>query len=263
MNENFFAAAPNIKVPKSQIDPINFLADIQNIGAATQENTTLSISVTEDASGAEVFSDAVNLGSITADSLTENNLFPNQFTPAAEVASYTGIYSVSSDQMDNDVSDNSRMIQFEVTENEFANEDGTNLVGFGIPAASISQRPTWSIGNYFYLPKGGGYKVTGFGIGIGNASEVAGSGVGVRMFKWIDEEGDSDDSGFPEAAPSERDLIGFADYTILGDESPSVANLIEAQDIFNAEGDEEPILLEDDGTLFSNDDYGLRNCCIC
>jgi len=70
VNENFFAVAPNVRVPKSQVDPINFLADIQNLGASTQENTMLSISVTDDATGTEVHSDAVNLGSIIPDSLT-------------------------------------------------------------------------------------------------------------------------------------------------------------------------------------------------
>jgi len=245
VNENFFAVAPNVRVPKSQVDPINFLADIQNLGAATQENTTLSISVTDDATGTEVFSDGVNLGSIIADSLTENNLLSNQFTPPAAVANYTGIYTVSSDATDDDDSDNTRMIQFEVTDNEFANEDGTNLGNVEI--TDKTQTPTWSLGNYFYLPKGGGYKVAGFGIGIGNASEVGGLGVGVRMFKWTDVDADSDGSGFPEAAPDERELVAFSDYEILGNELPEDVNLIEAKDIFDADGDEVPILLEDEG----------------
>ena len=244
VNDNFYAAAPNVRVPKSQVDPINFLADIQNIGASTQENTTLSISVTNDASGDEVYSDAVNLGSIIADSLTENNLLPNKFTPAAEVAQYTGVYTVSAEADDADASDNTQTIKFEVTDNEFANEDGTNLGNVEI--TDKTQTPTWSLGNYFYLPKGNGYKVTGFGIGIGNADESGGLDVGVRMFKWTDMDADSDDSGFPEAAPNERELIGFADYEILGNELPEDINIIEAKDIFDADGDEVPILLDDD-----------------
>ncbi len=244
VNENFYAAAPNVRVPKSQVDAINFLADIQNIGASTQENTTLSISVTNDETGEEVYSDAVNLGSITADSLTENNLLPNKFTPAAEVAKYTGVYTVSAEADDTDLSDNTQTINFEVTDNEFANEDGTNHGNVEI--TDKNQIPTWSLGNYFYLPKGNGYKVTGFGIGIGNADEVGGLEVGVRMFKWTDVDADSDDSGFPEAAPDEREFIGFADYEILGNELAEDINLIGAADIFNADGDEVPILLEDD-----------------
>ncbi|MFK7982693.1 MAG: PA domain-containing protein [Saprospiraceae bacterium] len=245
VNENFYAAAPNVRVPKSQVDGINFLADIQNIGASTQENTTLSISVTDDATGEEVYSDATNLGTITADSLTENNLLPNKFTPAAEVAQYTGIYTVSAEAADTDLSDNTQTINFEVTENEFANEDGTNLGNVAI--SDVNQIPTWSIGNYFYLPKGNGYKVSGFGIGIGNADAVGGLEVGVRMFKWTDVNADSDESGFPEAGPDERELVGFADYEILGNELPEDINVIGAAKISSAEdGEGAPILLEDD-----------------
>lgn len=245
VNDNFFAVAPNVRVPQSQVDPINFLADIQNIGASTQENTTLSISVTDDATGNEVFADAVNLGSITADSLTENNLLPNKYTPPAEIAQYTGVYTVSAEADDADLSDNTQTIKFEVTDNEFANEDGTNLGNVAITPENISQIPTWSLGNYFYLPKGNGYKVTGFGIGIGNADAVGGLDVGVRMFKWTDAEADSDGSGFPEASPEEREFIGFADYEILGNELPEDINLIEEADISNADGDPN-IFLEDD-----------------
>ena len=239
VNENFFAAAPNVKVPKSQVDAINFLADIQNIGANTQENTTLSISVTDDASGEEVFSDAVNLGSITPDSLTENNLFPNTFTPPAVVASYTGVYTVSSDSEDVDLSDNSRTINFEVTDDEFANENGEGLGGITI--TDPSQTPTWAIGNYFYVPNGDGYKISKVDIGIGNADQVGGFDVGVRIFKWTDVDADSDGSGFPEAAPDERDLIGFATYEILGNELATDPNPVDVDD------PDDPILLEDEG----------------
>ena len=238
VNENFFATAPNVMRPKSQVEPIHFLADIQNIGAATQENVTLSVSVTNDADGTEVFSDAVNLGSITADSLAENNLFPNQFTPPAEVANYTGVYTVSADAADADDSDNSRTFSFGISEDEFANESGPDYGNIQI--TDPSQIPTWSLGNYFYVPNGEGWKVTKFGVGIGNAGESGGLDVGVRMFKWVDVDIDSDGSGFPEAAPNERELVGFADYEILGNELPSDVNLVDVDD------PDDPILLEND-----------------
>ncbi len=248
VNENFFATAPNVRVPRSQVDAIHFLADIQNIGAATQENTTLNMTVTNDATGEVVYNDDLAYGSITADSLAENKLFESTFTPDDVVANYTGIYTVSSDTgEDFDPSDNTRTINFSVTEDEFANEDGTNLGSFGIPAESISQTPTISVGNYFYLPNGSGWKVKNFGIGIANANEVGGLEVGIRMFKWTDIDADSDDSDFPEAAPNEREFIGFADYEILGNELGTDVNIIESADIFNQDGDESPILLEDDG----------------
>jgi len=243
VNENFFATAPNVKVPKSQVDAIHFLADIQNIGAATQENTSLNMTVTNDATGAEVFNSDLAYGSITADSIAENKLFESTFTPDDVVANYTGVYTVSSDSEDFDATDNTRTINFSVTENEFANEDGMNMGNISI--TDPSQIPTWSLGNYFYLPKGNGWKVAKFGIGIGNADMVGGLEVGVRMFKWTDIDADSDDSGFPEAAPNEREFIGFADYEILGNELPTDVN--EITEIFNQDGDESPILLEDGG----------------
>lgn len=244
VNENFFATAPNVRVPRSQVDAIHFLADIQNIGAATQENTSLNMTVTNDATGAEVFNSDLAFGDITADSIAENKLFESTFTPEAVVANYTGVYTVSSSTGDDfDESDNTRTINFSVSEDEFANEDGTNLGNIQI--TDPSQTPTWSLGNYFYLPNGSGWKVSKFAIGIGNANEVGGLEVGVRMFKWTDIDADSDDSGFPEAAPNEREFIGFADYEILGNELPTDAN--EITEIFNQDGDNSPILLEDEG----------------
>lgn len=181
MDEQSFAITPNVRIPKSQVNPISFSADIQNIGATIQENTNLSISVTNDASGAEIFSDIFNLGSIAPDSTKTNNLLPNQFTPAAEIAEYTSVYMVASDSVDIDLSDNSKTFKFEVTENEFSKEDGTNLVNFEI--TDKNQIPAWSIGHSFYLPKGCGYKISGIGIGIGNSDEVGGLDIGIRLFK--------------------------------------------------------------------------------
>jgi len=219
------------------------LADIQNIGATTQENTTLNMTVTNDETGEVVFNDNLDYGSITADSLAENELFGSTFTPDDVVANYTGVYTVtSSTGEDADLSDNTRTINFSVTENEFANEDGTNLGNIAITDAS--QTPTWSLGNYFYLPRGNGWKVASFGIGIGNANLVGGSEVGVRMFRWTDVDADSDENGFPEAAPNEREFIGFADYEILGNELLTDVN--EITEIFNQDGDDAPILLADD-----------------
>ena len=238
VNENFFATAPNVLRPRSQVEPINFLADIQNVGAATQDNVTLSVSVTNDADGTEVFSDAVNLGSITADSLAENNLFPNQFTPADEIANYTGVYTVSSDAEDFDQSDNSRTFNFGISQDEFANESGPEYGNVRIN--DTGQIPTWALGNYFYVPNGDGWRVTRFGIGVSNAAEVGGLDVGIRMFKWEDQDLDSDGSGFPEAAPNERELVGFADYEILGNELPADINFVDVDD------PDDPILLEND-----------------
>lgn len=244
VNENFFATAPNVKVPRSQVDAIHFLADIQNIGAVTQENTSLNMTVTNDETGEVVYNDDLAYGTITADSIAENKLFESTFTPADVVANYTGVYTVSSSTgEDFDESDNTRTINFSVTENEFANEDGTNLGNIQI--TDPSQIPTWSLGNYFYLPNGNGWKVSKFAIGIGNADEVGGLEVGVRMFKWTDIDADSNDDNIPEAAPNEREFIGFADYEILGNELPTDAN--EISEIFNQDGDEAPILLEDGG----------------
>lgn len=246
VNENFFATAPNVKVPRSQVEPIRFLADIQNIGATTQENTILNMTVTNDDTGEEVFNEDLAYGSITADSIAENRLFEGSFMPADVVANYTGIYTVSSTTgEDFDETDNSRTIKFAVSENEFANEDGTGLGSFGIPAASQAQIPTWAIGNYFYLPNGNGWKVSKFEIGVGNASAVGGLEIALRMFKWTDIDADSDDSGFPEAAPNEREFIAFADYEILGNELATDLN--EITDFTDDDGDEVPISLADDG----------------
>ncbi len=233
VNDNFYAGAPNFRTPASQVEPINFLADVENIGSAAQTNVSLKIEITDE-SGASVFEDTENLGTVGADSLAENNLFDQQFTPAMEPSVYTGTYTVAIDNVDFDPSDNIQTFNFEITENEFAKEDGQNLAGV---TPSDPSTTTWSFGNYFYVPNGSKFKVSRFGIGIGNASEIGGLDVGVRMFKWTNPNEDTDGDGFPEVDPSERELIGFADYEVLGNELPSDISLVEPVD---------EILLEDD-----------------
>ncbi|MEM1120805.1 MAG: PA domain-containing protein [Bacteroidota bacterium] len=244
VNENFFATAPNQKVPVSQVDEMFFLADIQNNGAVTQENTNLTISITNDATGSEVFSDVLQYGDITSDSLAENELFEGSFTPPAEVASYTGVYTVSSDQVADDVdpSDNTRTINFEVTEDEFANENGTDL---GVITLNTnSELNSWSLGNYFYVPRGNGWKVAKFEMGIGNAQDAVNEIVEVRLYEWDDQVADSDGSGFAEATPDELELLAVGEYQILGNEFADVGVVVD--EILNGDGDEVPIMLGDD-----------------
>lgn len=243
VNENFFATAPNIKVPKSQVDDIYFLADIQNNGALTQTNTNLTISVTNDATGEEVFTDVLQYGDITPDSLAQNVLFEKAFMPEMEVASYTGVYTVSSDIIDgdSDPSDNTRTINFEVSENEFANENGTDLGVISVTEASGLS--TWSLGNYFYVPRGNGWKVSKFEMGIGNAADAVNEIVEVRLYEWDDETADSDGSGFAEATPDEYDLVAVGEYQILGNEFGDVG--VEVSELLDADGDEVPIMLKD------------------
>jgi len=243
VNENFFATSPNQRVPRSQVDDMYFLADIQNNGAVAQDNTNLTISITNDATGNEVYSDVLDYGTITADSLAENKLFNGSFTPPAEVAVYTGIYTISSDQISDDVdpSDNTRTINFEVTEGEFANENGTDLGGIGL--REDTELSSWSIGNYFYVPRGNGYKISKFEIGIGNAQEVVNEFVEVRLYEWNDQNADSDGSGFAEATPDEHEFLAVGEYQILGNEFADVG--VEVTEITNADGDEVPIMLGD------------------
>lgn len=243
VNENFFATAPNQRVPKSQVDDIFFLADIQNNGSITQDNTNLGISITNDATGMEVYSDVLAYGSITADSLAQNKLFNGSFTPPAEVAAYTGVYTVSSDQIADDVDpdDNSRTINFEVTENEFANENGTDLGAIGL--RDDTELSSWSIGNYFYVPRGNGYRISKFEIGIGNAENALNEIVEVRLYEWDDQDADSDGSGFAEATPNELEFLAVGEYQILGNEFADIG--VEVTEILNADGDEVPIMLQD------------------
>lgn len=221
--DNFYAIAPNAMWPQSQLEPFSFLADVANVGAAAQPNTILNMSITNGA-GTEVYNEDLAYGTLDADSLYENVPFNGTFDPSgSEIGTvFTGTYSIQSDSLEFDPSDNSRTFSFMVSDSIFAKEMGpTRTV---VPAQANwadGESHSWAYGNFFHIVTGTnfdnpelGWDASAATFGIGNAADVAGRLVTVNLYHWV---ADSNEDGNMD--PDERTVVGFNIYEITGDEA--------------------------------------------
>ena len=213
VNENFYAIPPNAQFPLSQAEPIPFLADIENVGALTQPNTTLNVSIFNQ-DGEEVFNEDLEYGNVPGNTLVENVPFGPTFVPA-DTGTYTGFYQIRSDSMDFDTTNNTQPFIFRVTENLFAKEGGaTRLI---VPAAGnwdAGEVHSWAYGNHFYVPNGEGQFIQKLQFALGDPGTDAGQSIALSVYEWPD---DANNDGIADR--SEITQVGFDIYTITGNET--------------------------------------------
>ncbi len=216
---NFIAIAPNWVTPVSQVHPFGFLADVENVGSAAQTNVELTAKIF-DPSGAEIYSETKNYGTIDADSLAQNDAMIGEFTPPAVSGEYTGTYSISADSMDFDESNNGQEFSFVIGDTTFQKEDGiafTTRPADGSPNWAGGVPHSWAYGNYFYVPNGAGWEAAhvSFGMGLGdgdNPAAITGESVVIWLYEWDDMNDDGD------SQMEERTAVGFQSYEIVGTE---------------------------------------------
>ena len=210
VNSNWYAIPPVGITAKSQVRPFTFLADVENIGAQAQTNVTLEAAILRAPEGTLAFLAELPYGTLASDSLAENQPFTDYFTPADTPATYVGFYYVSADSTDFDEDDNELSFTFAVSDSTMAKEIGTSLTGISPTATDIEG---WIYGNNYYIVNGDGYEATSVSFSFGGAANFAGATIGVRVFEWVDLDGDRN------VQPDERALIGIGEYEIQGTET--------------------------------------------
>jgi len=234
VNNNFYAIPPNARFPLSQAEPISFLADIENIGALRQPSTTLNVTIVND-QGVTVFDEDLNYGNVPGNTLVENVPFGPTYTPT-DTGAYFGVYSIRSDSMDFDTTDNQRFFQFEVTDGTFGKEFGaTQPITPGAGNWDAGEPHSWAYGNHYYLSNGNGQFVQTVSFALGDPEQDAGQTVALSLYEWPE---DSNNDGIADR--SEITQIGFDIYTILGVELPGETITVP----YPSQGD--PIALKDD-----------------
>lgn len=233
----FYAVPPNAATPLAFVEPFGFLADISNQGTATQTNTNLNVTILN-TNGDVVFTADRPYGSVIADTTIENLPFDDTFTPTA-AGQYFGRYSITADSSDSDITNNIQDFTFLVTDNIFS-KDLAGPTNATRPADAewegTNEAHSWAWGTCYYVPTAQGYFATdvSFGFQIADAGAV-GKDLVIFLYKWVDTNDDD------QADPDEREFVGFANYTITGNEA--FRNLITLP-ITTLEGT--PIQLEDD-----------------
>ena len=237
---NFFAIAPALETPATQVVPFHGLNDIYNAGAIEQTNVMLNLTVENNAGGI-VYNESIPYGSIKADSLAENVNFPTAvMPPVGDIDTYFGRYLVWSDSTmgddDFDPSDNFNDFSFRTTEATYSLTDTrTRSIAVNDAIYTAGAPLSYTFGIYAYFPTGSSCEAESVGWGLDNPEDLVGSAINVILWEWTDTNGDQ------IAQNSERQPIGFSTVTIQGDEP----EIIES-DLENTFNQGEPIQLKDD-----------------
>lgn len=234
---SFAAVAPNAMTPVSQVGPIGFIADIENVGSAEQTDIDLNVSITN-SSGTEVFNSSINYDAIASDSLAENVFFTDEFTPPAVEDTYVMEYSLdyASTEDDANPENNTLASTFSVTGNTFAKEFGaTRSIR---PASNVD----FTYGNVFYVNSAtdaDGYQLyadeISFAVSSGTPATVSGKSVNVFLYSW---DGTTDNNDGNNITEDKYEFIGISSYTFDGSEGTSMISV--------PANDGDPIALEDD-----------------
>nr|MDQ3017413.1 hypothetical protein [Bacteroidota bacterium] len=211
VQENFYAIAPWATIPAKQVREHAALADVYNAGACEQTDVALNYKVTNIETGAVPYNETLVYGNLRADSLAENQLFPELINLPKVSANYLGEYTLTSDSTDFDPSDNKISYTFNVGGNVFGHEDGfTRSVAINGAIYDDGAPLSYAYGNIFRPEEDA--KVENIVWGVNNSTDMAGKTVSVYLLQWTDINGDR------IAESSERRFIGFSDYTFTGTE---------------------------------------------
>jgi hypothetical protein len=211
VNENFYAAAPSLVVPASQVSEMPFLADVSNVGNGNASNVKLEVIIKDpQKNNVEIARLTNNYGALPAGAIQENKPFPVTYTPPTTPGRYDGSYVITSTE-DNTGTNNTRGFSFYVTENTYGNllpEAGVtpaNYMGYVLSPWVVGGEVTYySAGNIYYVKNGKGFTVDKVRFGLANTlANISETGfVVVDLYEWLDEDGNN------ECSPLERVKVG-------------------------------------------------------
>lgn len=207
--ENTYAGATSAVMPVSQMDSLRFSASLANLGAATQNNVTLEVSVKNNSMNTIVHTQSHNFGTILTGDTIHNFQFPLSFLPDENPELYTISYNLSIPSMtDNNPANNTFSVNFETTTDEFMKVASSNL---GITPEVDNN---WTVGTQFYVQKGSDFaniryaNAIKFGItNTATANNILGFPVQVLLEKGVD----NNNNGLIET--SERTLVASGTHT--------------------------------------------------
>ena len=217
VNENFYAVAQNAATPLALVEPIHFLADISNLGAGTQTNVNLNMTILK-SDNSVAFDEDLSYGSVNGNTVIENVPFTASYTPD-EIEAYLATYSIVSDQVDFDTTNNELSFEFTVTDTIWAKELGqTRLI---VPAGSnweADEPHTWTYGNHFATPDLGSTEIYATSVSFSidnsqNAGAAAGQTPQLSLYEWVDANNDGN------VQDTERFGLTFAGYLVTGTET--------------------------------------------
>ncbi len=211
IDETFYAIAPNLITPASQIVPFGFLTDVINVGTQDQVDATLKIELFNAETNVSVFVEEIILPLVESDSTLADIASEGVFTPATNFAIYEGSYSLTlKDGQDNNPRDNEQSFFFVTSDTLFSKIlDPTTGIRFG------GDELSYSYGSSFFVPNGEGFFGRYVSFFIANAEALAGKSVNLLTYEWS---GDTNSDLIANPEEYNNAPIAFNEYVFTGQE---------------------------------------------
>lgn len=210
------ATPRSYKTPLLQADSIYFAATVSNTGTADASNVALEVSVTDLGNSSVVFSDTVTIDTLTIGYVDSFFDFNTYFLPTA-IGVYQVDYTLSQDATDFDPSDNSFSFLFEITGDEFANDNGVAAATYTPGGTAGGQG---GVGNAYYFSTADTVTLTA-SFGINNPADLANEDIAITLYE-LDANGDGSIDENLDGTFDFQDLItsivALANYTVTGAE---------------------------------------------
>jgi Secretion system C-terminal sorting domain len=248
VSPDWIALPPNY-VQMNNIDSLRFMCDVINNGSAIAKNVKLTASVIDNATQAVVYSFTRNYGDLKADSIAENELVGPGYVLPSTVKIYNVRYSLTADSTDAFSTDNSITFSGDYGINvrdSLARMDrndvrptGTFLykAGYALNYQGTGTR-TYSVGNYYYFPKGStstAVRIRAYLGEVSAASITAARPYITYLYEWNDtNKNDSIES-------TERKLIAAGEASAASGADPGVPLDFRLQSFI----DNKPVILKD------------------
>lgn len=242
----FYSIAQSLLTPASQTDSIRFLIDVSNIGAADQTNVNVNMNIVNSGNN-EVYNEDLPYGTIPANFVDENRIFPGHFLPDAVEDSYTATYTVSADDADFDPTNNSQSFNFIITDSIFAKEDG---VGIGGATSTGTTGLDWTLATTYFVrneedPINSNikYECSSVLVGLDNLQDNVGGFISIYLYEWEDVNKDGIAQSDERNGSVGGNIIGNFTYEIPAG-TDEATDLLVSLENFAGDDAEDPIQLK-------------------
>jgi Secretion system C-terminal sorting domain len=219
-------------IPKNQLEPLYFLADISNEGNVPLPNSKLTVKMWRvvGTTNTEIFTTTRgDYGTIKGDTTIENRILPDSLMPSKlTVGTYRGAYIVSSDSSDDVRTNDSIFFALNVTDSLFRRETGASFVG-APPASEYpagAKNRNWQIAQSFYIVDGKKSTLKAISAVIESTPAKVGKIVfcGIYQFKDLNGNGNADKD-------ERTNIVAAGEYKVAANDTVFGAKRFEIFDI--------------------------------
>jgi hypothetical protein len=183
--QNFYSSSFTYNTPVSQAYEFPLVSDVKNNGPVSAPNVVLTASIQKNTSG-NVYGSAITtekntFNTIDGCTIVENKLFANPAKHPTSTGLYRIKYDIATSGADSLPNNNSREAFFRMTDNVYGNSLNEVEAGSAyLSSLSVITNPAFieqndmSTGQYYFFPKGKGFKATRMYFGVNDNNTQTG-----------------------------------------------------------------------------------------